>query len=371
MEFNAMIIKLLKKDSEARSRKLGELTFTLDFSAPLSLIFLLTLGPQTSARIRSFLSTRSVVSSNGYRTLLFCVEFSTRLIPQEGKLPGHAASRFFCLLVRRSSHVLLRLDSPPSSRRSSTRFETCRKRRASGSKKRSCLSTACPPSFGPRHLQLTLLSTLQLSPSVSRLVHRKFPRAFGLAPSSPRLLSYSRGHLDGRFRPWVSSLPSLSRSKASADHDPRDDRLGDRHCENILLDGTTGDTVHVDFNCLFDKVRHLLPFLVYRHSCDTPRRVELSRWPRKFLSASRQTSSMAWELLVSKVRTLTLSRCCLAHTLSSNHSGVYRRSAEIALRILRANKDSLRSVLETFLHDPLVEWISRKVSPPGPAAVRC
>lgn len=43
-------------------------------------------------------------------------------------------------------------------------------------------------------------------------------------------------------------------------------------------------------------------------------------------------------------------------------SGVYRRSAEIALRILRANKDSLRSVLETFLHDPLVEWISRKVS---------
>lgn len=42
-------------------------------------------------------------------------------------------------------------------------------------------------------------------------------------------------------------------------------------------------------------------------------------------------------------------------------TGVFRRSAEIALKILRANKDSLRSVLETFLHDPLVEWISRKV----------
>lgn len=37
--------------------------------------------------------------------------------------------------------------------------------------------------------------------------------------------------------------------------------------------------------------------------------------------------------------------------------GVYRKSAEISLRILRANKDSLRSVLETFLHDPLVEWV--------------
>ena len=31
-------------------------------------------------------------------------------------------------------------------------------------------------------------------------------------------------------------------------------RLGDRHCENILFDGLTGDTVHVDLNCLFDKV---------------------------------------------------------------------------------------------------------------------
>lgn len=30
--------------------------------------------------------------------------------------------------------------------------------------------------------------------------------------------------------------------------------LGDRHGENILFDSITGDTVHVDFNCLFDKV---------------------------------------------------------------------------------------------------------------------
>ena len=29
--------------------------------------------------------------------------------------------------------------------------------------------------------------------------------------------------------------------------------LGDRHGENILLDSTTGEVVHVDFNCLFDK----------------------------------------------------------------------------------------------------------------------
>lgn len=40
----------------------------------------------------------------------------------------------------------------------------------------------------------------------------------------------------------------------------RRSRLGDRHCENILLDSNTGDVVHVDFNCLFEKVS-------YVHNC--------------------------------------------------------------------------------------------------------
>ncbi len=30
--------------------------------------------------------------------------------------------------------------------------------------------------------------------------------------------------------------------------------LGDRHGENVLFDSTTGDCVHVDFNCLFNRV---------------------------------------------------------------------------------------------------------------------
>ena len=29
--------------------------------------------------------------------------------------------------------------------------------------------------------------------------------------------------------------------------------LGDRHGENVLYDSTTGDSVHVDFDCLFNK----------------------------------------------------------------------------------------------------------------------
>ena len=34
--------------------------------------------------------------------------------------------------------------------------------------------------------------------------------------------------------------------------------LGDRHGENILFDSTNGDCVHVDFNCLFNRVRFIV-----------------------------------------------------------------------------------------------------------------
>jgi hypothetical protein len=30
--------------------------------------------------------------------------------------------------------------------------------------------------------------------------------------------------------------------------------LGDRHGENILFDTVSGETIHVDFNCIFNKV---------------------------------------------------------------------------------------------------------------------
>lgn len=35
-------------------------------------------------------------------------------------------------------------------------------------------------------------------------------------------------------------------------------RLGDRHPENILLDLNTGDVIHVDFDCLFERVSYCL-----------------------------------------------------------------------------------------------------------------
>ncbi|KIJ69878.1 hypothetical protein HYDPIDRAFT_79167 [Hydnomerulius pinastri MD-312] len=97
--------------------------------------------------------------------------------------------------------------------------------------------------------------------------------------------------------------------------------LGDRHCENILLDTNTGDVVHVDFNCLFEKGKTL----------ETPERVPF-----------RLTQNMIDGLGVTGVE------------------GVFRIACEVTMQLLRDNKDSLMSVLDAFIHDPLVEWEDEK-----------
>ncbi|KAF9006738.1 hypothetical protein BDQ17DRAFT_1389499 [Cyathus striatus] len=97
--------------------------------------------------------------------------------------------------------------------------------------------------------------------------------------------------------------------------------LGDRHCENILLDDTTGDLIHVDFNCLFEKGKNL----------ETPERVPF-----------RLTQNLVDGLGVTGVE------------------GVFRIACELTLQLLRDNKDTLMSVLDAFVHDPLVEWEDEK-----------
>ncbi|KAF8338841.1 uncharacterized protein EI90DRAFT_2908515 [Cantharellus anzutake] len=93
--------------------------------------------------------------------------------------------------------------------------------------------------------------------------------------------------------------------------------LGDRHGENILFDSVTGDTVHVDFNCIFDKGQYL----------DIPEVVPF-----------RLTQNLVDGLGVTGVE------------------GAYRRACEVTMQLLRDNKDSLMSVLEAFTHDPISEW---------------
>ncbi|KAI3661795.1 hypothetical protein MP638_003803 [Amoeboaphelidium occidentale] len=93
--------------------------------------------------------------------------------------------------------------------------------------------------------------------------------------------------------------------------------LGDRHSENILIDESTGDAVHVDFNCLFEKG------LVF----DYPERVPF-RLTHNVVDAFGVTET----------------------------DGIYTKTCELVLALLRSNEATLMSVLEAFVHDPLLEF---------------
>ncbi|KAI0797124.1 hypothetical protein C8Q75DRAFT_710778 [Abortiporus biennis] len=120
---------------------------------------------------------------------------------------------------------------------------------------------------------------------------------------------------------WLSSRLAYSRTAAVMSMVGFILGLGDRHCENILLDVNSGDVVHVDFNCLFEKGKQL----------ETPEQVPF-----------RLTQNIVDGMGVTGVE------------------GVFRIACEITLQLLRDNKDTLMSVLDAFVHDPLVEWEDEK-----------
>ena len=93
--------------------------------------------------------------------------------------------------------------------------------------------------------------------------------------------------------------------------------LGDRHGENILLDSICGDTVHVDFNCLFNKG-------------------ESFEWPERV--PFRLTQNM-----VAAMGPLGV-------------EGVFRKSCACALRVLRNNANTLMSIVTPFVYDQLVSY---------------
>jgi len=122
---------------------------------------------------------------------------------------------------------------------------------------------------------------------------------------------------------WFSSRLCYSRTTAVMSMVGFILGLGDRHGENILFDDTNGDCVHVDFNCLFEKG---LTF-------DKPEKVPF-----------RLTHNMVDAFGVTRIE------------------GVFRKCCEESLRVLRENRESLMSVLETFIHDPLCEWNKKRAS---------
>lgn len=97
--------------------------------------------------------------------------------------------------------------------------------------------------------------------------------------------------------------------------------LGDRHGENILLEEGTGGVFHVDFNCLFDKgltfeKPELVPFRLTHNMVD----------------------AMG----------------------AYGYEGPFRKSCELTLALLRQNKDTLTTILETFVYDPTTDFVGKK-----------
>lgn len=98
--------------------------------------------------------------------------------------------------------------------------------------------------------------------------------------------------------------------------------LGDRHCENILMDSTNGGLIHVDFNLLFNKGELL----------DVPERVPF-RLTHNMVDAMGPTG----------------------------YEGIFRRTSEATLKVMRDKKEALMSVLRPFVYDPLLEWEDKTV----------
>lgn len=99
--------------------------------------------------------------------------------------------------------------------------------------------------------------------------------------------------------------------------------LGDRHSENLLIDTSSGGCVHVDFDCIFDKGLLL---------------------PKPEIIPFRLTPNMIDAF----------------GPVGAN--GIFADSLKSAMAVLRDNRDTLLSVLEPFVKDPIIDWKRSKGS---------
>jgi len=100
--------------------------------------------------------------------------------------------------------------------------------------------------------------------------------------------------------------------------------LGDRHTENIHFDKNTGDTVHVDLNCIFDKAKSL----------EIPEKVPF-RLTQNIIDGFGKLGV----------------------------EGTYKHTMRYTLALLKDNRDVIQANLLSFVFDPLFEWARKKTEP--------
>jgi ataxia telangiectasia mutated family protein len=93
--------------------------------------------------------------------------------------------------------------------------------------------------------------------------------------------------------------------------------LGDRHSSNILMDQSSAEMIHIDLGVAFEQGKCL----------KTPEQVPF-RMTRDIVDGMGATGV----------------------------EGVMRRCCEESLRVLRANKDALTTIVAVLIHDPILKW---------------
>ena len=116
---------------------------------------------------------------------------------------------------------------------------------------------------------------------------------------------------------WFSARQAFTRSSAVFSIVGYLLGLGDRHGENILIEETTGETVHVDLNCMFNKGEDFA----------VPERVPF-----------RLTHNMVHAMGVTEFE------------------GTFRKACEHVLRLARDNKEALLNFVSPLRFDHLIEW---------------
>ncbi|GAA5930447.1 DNA-binding protein kinase TEL1 [Sporobolomyces koalae] len=141
-----------------------------------------------------------------------------------------------------------------------------------------------------------------------------FLKTLGEMPPLMRHLFWQRQKVPSL---WFEMRLNYSRSVATTSMIGYILGLGDRHVSNILMDESTGELVHIDFGIAFEQGKRL---------------------PIPELVPFRLTQNLVDGFGASGV------------------DGVFRRSSEETLRVLRDRSNILMTVLEVFKHDPLQNW---------------
>ena len=105
------------------------------------------------------------------------------------------------------------------------------------------------------------------------------------------------------------------------------------------MDTNSGDVIHVDFDCLFEKGQAL----------ETPEIVPF-----------RLTHNIVDGFGVTGVEGQSNEHHTWMFASELTRVGFFRMACEVTLRLLRENKDCLMNVLDAFVHDPLVEWEEKR-----------